>query len=198
MTGLVPLLLIGVVAAAVLVLAVLQGRSRDETRRIRRGLKAILGTDPHALITAPGKGRGAGFDFGRDVLAVTWDDGRWGLVYGLHELVGCELAVDGQVIGRVHRGETRRPVDRLGGAQSLVRLRLVFDDPANPDFDLDVWSAAAAGKASAEDAIDEANRWLARTESLLRRQITLRAPPVPPPAVAAPTPVAASLPFDDD
>lgn len=197
MNGFGPLLLVVAVGVIVLVLTVLQGRAKDETRRIRHGLKAILGTDPHALITAPGKGRGAGFDFGRDVLAVTWDGGRWGLVYGLHELVGCELSVDGQVIGRVHRGETRRPVDRLGGAQSLVRLRLVFDDPANPDFDLDIWSVASPGKTTAEEAIDEANRWLARTESLLRRQITLRASP-PPVAAVAPTPVAAPSPFDED
>jgi hypothetical protein len=146
--------------------------SMEGTRRIRRGLKAILGGEPHAFLTAPGQGRGAGFDFTSNTLAVAWDLGAWGLVYRLDELAGAELIVDGQVVGRVHRGEGRRALDRIG-ALNQVRLRLVFDDLAYPDFDLDLWSAGNEHRRNArtaEEALAEANRWLARTEALLRRQ----------------------------
>lgn len=165
--------------------------SMEETRRIRRGLKAILGGPPHTLLTAPGQGRGAGFDFSSNVVAVTWDTGAWGLVYRLDELAGAELIVDGQVAGRVHYGEPRRALDHMG-ALSQVRLRLLFDDLTYPDFDLDLWTTGSErrrGALTAEEALEEANRWLARTETLLRRQVgvtlkpaaTYRPPPQPQP-----------------
>jgi hypothetical protein len=154
--------------------------SMEETRRIRRGLKAILGGEPHAFLTAPDQGRGAGFNFTSNTLAVAWDLGAWGLVYRLDELAGAELIVDGQVVGRVHRGEVRRALDRIG-ALSQVRLRLVFDDLAYPDFDLDLWSTGNEHRRNAptaEEALEEANRWLARTEALLRRQTGVLPKPV--------------------
>jgi hypothetical protein len=63
-------------------------------------------------------------------------------------------------------------VDLFGGAEKQVRLRLIFDDPAHPDFDLDLWLAgdeARRKQVTPQEAVQEANRWLARTESLLRR-----------------------------
>ncbi len=146
----------------------------DEARRIRRGLRNVLGGDPTALLVARGRGRGVGFNFANGRMAVAWDAGAWCLIYRIDELIGAELIIDGQVTGRVYRGEARRAVDLFGGAEKQVRLRLVFNDPAHPDFDLDLWlagdEARARGKApSATEAVQEANRWLARTESLLRR-----------------------------
>jgi len=145
-----------------------------EARRIRRGLRHVLGADPNALLVARGRGRGVGFNFANGKMAVAWDAGGWCLIYRIDELIGAELIIDGQVTGRVYRGEARRAVDLFGGAEKQVRLRLVFNDPAHPDFDLDLWlagdEARARGKApSATEAVQEANRWLSRTESLLRR-----------------------------
>ncbi len=193
-------LLIVVSGVALTLLGAVAVWSGDETRRIRRGLRKILGVEPHALIIAPGTGRGAGFNFADNELSVVWDAGAWGLVYRVQELAGAELIVDGQVVGRAHRGETRRAVDRLDGAEALVRLRLVFDDPARPDFDLDLWTAANTSRKapSAADALEEANRWLARTEALLRRHPQLRpATPVAQPA-PAPPPAAFARASDDE
>jgi hypothetical protein len=59
------LILMLVLAGALLTgLGALAIRFNDEARRIRRGLKKVLGADPHAVIVARGRGRGAGFDFG--------------------------------------------------------------------------------------------------------------------------------------
>lgn len=179
----------------------------DEGRRVRRGLKTILRGDPHGFLVARGRGRGVGFNFSSNTVAVAWDRGAWGLVYELDELNGAEVIVDGAVVGRVHRDETRRAVDAVGGADLRVALRLVFDDPAHPDFTLDLWLPQDEGRRDEllpDEAIAEANRWLARIEALLRRPTTRRrrpmtaavsatvspsaTEPTPPPPVERPVP----------
>src|ERR1700751_5458684 len=121
------LVLIGVVAVALAAMGAIIGWYNEQGRRIRRGLRHVLKGDTHALVIAPGRGRGAGFNFTSSTLAVTWDCGGWGLIYHIDELLGAELIVDGQVAGRAFRGEPRRPLDVLGGAEKQVTLRLVFD-----------------------------------------------------------------------
>jgi hypothetical protein len=155
--------------------------SMDESRRIRRSLTRVLGEAPHALAIARGRGKGAGFNFTSNQVAVTWDAGAWCLIYRLEELVGAELAVDGQVLARVYRGEPRRALDLMRGADTQVRLRLVFDEPRNPDFVLDLWlpeDETRKDAMNAAEAIQEGNRWIARVESLLRRPAPLRAAPM--------------------
>ncbi len=188
--------LLVLLVAAGLAVTVLAGGARwymDEGRRVRRGLKAVLNGDVHGFLVARGRGRGVGFDFTSNEVAVVWDQGAWGLVYALDELMGAEVIVDRLVVGRVHRGETRRALDAFG-AEERVALRLVFDDPGHPDFVLDLWLPEDAGRRDElppDEAIAEANRWLARIEALLRRPVARRrpAPAVMPPAVAEPPPV---------
>jgi hypothetical protein len=102
------------------------------------------------------------------------------------------VIVDGLVVGRVHRGETRRALDAFDAAER-VALRLVFDDPGSPDFVLDLWLPEDEGRSDElppSEAIAEANRWLARIEALLRRPVTTRRAAT----VAAPQPAAAVAP----
>jgi hypothetical protein len=178
-------------------LTLLAGAARwymDEGRRVRRGLKAVLKGDVHGFLVARGRGRGVGFDFTANTMAVVWDQGAWGLVYALDELMGAEVIVDQQVVGRVHRGEARRALDAFD-AETRVALRLVFDDPGHPDFVLDLWLPEDEGRRDElppGEAIAEANRWLARIEALLRKPVARRSstPAVtPPPAAAKPSPI---------
>lgn len=169
----------------------------EESRRIRRSLKKVLGAEPHALLIARGRGKGIGFDFAAGAVAVSWDAGGWCLLYRVDELMGAELVVDGQVAARTHRGEQRRALDQHGGAQDHVRLRFVFDDPTYPDFTLELWSSGDEGKrkaATASEALQEGNRWIARMESLLRRPVPKRAAPVP----VAPSAAERTPPEDDE
>jgi hypothetical protein len=197
MDDLTRLLVLLVVAG--LAVTVLAGAARwymDEGRRVRRGLKAVLRGDVHGFLVARGRGRGVGFDFTSNQVAVVWDQGAWGLVYTLDELMGAEVIVDRFVAGRVHRGEARKALDAFG-AEERVALRLVFDDPGSPDFVLDLWLPEDAGRRDElppDEAIAEANRWLARIEALLRRPAARRrgapeaAPPAPPePPVSKPS-----------
>ncbi|WP_419254908.1 hypothetical protein ACN2C6_05580 [Caulobacter sp. ErkDOM-YI] len=162
----------------------------DDDRRIRRALRHVLKGDPEVVILAHGRGRGAGFAFKTGLAAVAWDSGAWCLIYRIDEVMGAELLVDGQVVGRVFRGENRRAVDQVA-PQSVhtVTLRLVFDDPRHPDFDLDLWIPGDEQRRqsrSPADAMQEANRWLARCEAIVRRPQAPR--PSPRPAAVAPAP----------
>jgi len=193
------LALLGVAGVVVTILAGFVRWQMNEARRIRRGLKVILKGDTHGFLAALGRGRGVGFNFTSNQVAVTWDAGAWGLVYALDELMGAEVIVDGLVVGRVHRGEQRRALDAFEAAER-VALRLVFDDPGSPDFILDLWLPEDEGRRDElppGEAIAEANRWLARIEALLRRPITTKRPPQAArgePAVAAGPAVAVAEP----
>lgn len=170
----------------------------DESRRVRRTLTAALGAVPQPMLTARGRGVGVGFDLTTGVVAVTWEKGGWRLNYRLDELVGVELVVDRHVAARAFRGETRRPLDHLAAPEERVRLRFVFDDPAYPEFQLDLWrpeDEGRRGRLSADEALQEANRWMARMEAVMRRPTPARlAPPVARPA----RPTAANALADDD
>lgn len=175
----------------------------EEGRRIRRTLTQALGTTPQPLLIARGRGAGVGFDLPHNRLSVTWDKGGWRLDYGLDELMGVELIVDRQVVARAFRGESRKPLDQLADPQERVRLRFVFDEPMHPDFELDLWrpdDVGRRGRLDADEALHEANRWMARMESLLRRPVagpTAARPPASATRVAPP-PMAAGPLFDDD
>lgn len=154
----------------------------EEDRRIQRALRKVLRGELDAVVVARGRGRGAGFSFASNLAGVAWDAGAWCLVYRIDELVGVEVIVDGEVAARAYRGEPRRALDRVAGEASRVTLRLIFDDPANPDFELDLWLAGDELRrkpSTPAQAIQEANRWLARAEAILRRPLPPRAPPEP-------------------
>jgi len=174
----------------------------EEGRRVRRALRRVLGANPEGLLLAPGTGRGTAFAFASGALAVAWDSGAWCLVYQLDDLVGAELTADGEVVGRVHRGEARRALDRAPRDARHITLRILFDDPAHPDFELELWDADAPRRegsaATAAGAVQEANRWLARAEAILRRQAGPAAAPAPPPARTVPRPAPPPTPEEDD
>ena len=166
----------------------------DESRRIRRSLTEALGVLPQPLLIARGRGMGIGFELTRNLVTVAWDRGSWLLNYRLDELMGLELIVDRQVAARAFRGEARRALDQLADPQERVQLRFVFDDPEHADFELDLWlpeDEGRRGRLQADEALREANRWMARIESLLRRPVAKPAPPV---ATAQPSPAPAPAP----
>jgi hypothetical protein len=180
----------------------------DETRRIGRTLTQALGVTPQPMLAARGRGVGIGFDLASGRVAITWDRGGWQLTYGLESLVGVELILDRQVAARAFRGEARRGLDQLTDPRERVRLRFVFDDPAHPDFEMDLWrpeDEGRRGRLEPEAALHEANRWMARMEAILRRPTSRPTTPAatPPPIAARPprreqqAPAAAPL-FDDD
>jgi hypothetical protein len=195
-------LLFAVAGTAATGLIVAIGWYMAEHRRLARAFVHVLGEKPDAAVIAHGHGRGAALSLATGRLATAWDSGAWCLVYGLEELIGAEVALDGQVAARVLRGETRKGLDRSGGAVDEVTLRLLFDDPLHPDFDLPLWPAPQ-GRPGAPtrppEAVSEANRWLGRVEAVLRRTgaAIARPAPAPPPKPTGHRPLTEDL-FDLD
>jgi hypothetical protein len=143
-----------------------------EDRRLARAFRRVLGQRPDTVLIAHGRGRAAAFSFATGKIATAWSSGAWCLVYGLQELLGADLTLDGEVAARVLRGEPRRTLDRTTGTEGEVALRLLFDDPQHPDFELMLWpaqSVRAGAPINSAAAITEANQWLARIEAVLRR-----------------------------
>lgn len=166
------LTLLALVGGALTLVGAAFARYLDETRRVQRTLTQALGAVPQPMLTARGRGTGVGFDLTTGRVCVTWDRGGWRLDYRLEELVGVELIIDDRVAARAFRDEPRRGLEQLAEPTALVRLRFVFDDPANPDFELDLWrpeDEGRRGRLTGAGAVREANRWMARMDALLRR-----------------------------
>src|SRR5436190_11642053 len=168
------LILVAIAGAAVMGIAWSARRWLNEDQRLRRALARVLEAPPEAVLVAHGAGRAVGISFLTRQVATAWDGGRWCLVYGLEDLVGAELSIDHAVAARVWRGEPRRALERTPPDAREASLRLVFDDPAHPDFDLSLWPGPSwkrGGPPGPREAIVEANRWLARIEAILRRPV---------------------------
>jgi hypothetical protein len=181
--------LIGLGGAGVTLLAMGLARYLAEDKRLARVFRRALEVKPDASLIAHGSGRGVALSLAARRVVTAWDSGGWHMIYAMEELLGAELDLDGQVVARAMRGEPRRPLDRSTGAEREVRLRLIFDEPRHPDFELLLWPAKLGRGAPTKprEAISEANRWIARVEALLRRTggaLTLAQPP----AVAKPAP----------
>lgn len=160
----------------------------ETSRRLRRTLKRVLKAVPEVEALDPADGRAAGLDFEGRALAVLWDRGGSGLVYGFDEVDGAELIVDGHVEARVARGEPRRPLEGTGRDAEHVALRLIFGDARFPEFELELWGARSAmrsGGQTASDAVRLGRRWLAHIDAVLKqpKPKPQTPPPPPPPAL---------------
>jgi hypothetical protein len=174
------ILIVGFSGGAMTLLAGLWAWWNEEDRRLRRIARRVLGGEPDAAIIARGRDSAAAFRLASAEVLVMRRGGASALLYPMRLLVGAELIIDGEVAARALRDEPRRVLDRIAGEARRVTLRLVFDDAANPDFDLDLWLAEDALRRDARPpaaAIQEARGWLARAEAILRR-------PAPTPQVA--------------
>lgn len=168
------LLTLVIVALAVTGLMVFVSWWMQDARRLRRALRRALGRQPEVEALSPQAGRGAGLDFDSGALAVLWDRGRSGLVFGLEEVLGAELIVDGRVAARVRRNEAQRLLDELPRQADQVALRLMFDDPRQPDFEMDLMEGQ-----DPLQAVRTGRRWLAHVEAVLRLPQAPANPPQP-------------------
>lgn len=194
------LLLVALSGAAVTCLGAGVIWLRDDLRRVRNALSRVLGGDPEIMLIARGRGRGVGISLAERKCAVAWDGGAWCLIYRLDEIMGVELIIDGQVVGRTFRGEPRQALDQVVTQASRVTLRMIFDDPHHADFDMDLWLAGDERRrtgGSPADAVTEGNRWLARVESILRRPQASRADMSAMVAMPPPKPAQAPPPWEE-
>jgi hypothetical protein len=166
------ILQLALVAAGLTALAMGVAWWFETGRRLKRALRQILGGPPDALAVDVADGRAAGLKFDARSLAVLWDKGASGLVYGFDELDGAELIVDGHVAARVARGEAKRPLEALSRDADQVALRLIFADARFPEFELDLWgrrSSYAGKNQSPADAVRTGRKWLSHVDAVVKR-----------------------------
>jgi len=157
-------------ACILMLAAAAAARWRRPERRVSRALRRGLAAPADAeLVTAE---TGAGFCLETGAISVAWDKGRWRLDYRLDELLGAEILIDDAVSARIFRGEARLPLERIPAEADSISVRLLFDDPRHPEFELDLWPAVA-GRVGVAPAVREANTWLARLEPIVRKPVAM-------------------------
>jgi hypothetical protein len=170
--GLALLIIIGFAGAAALTLVAVFAWWMEPASAVTRILRQGLPGKPVALAVAPARSQGAALDLDEKKLAVVRGRGDPGLVYDLEELVGAELILDGHVAARMFRGEQRRPLDNIAPNVTRVTLRMVFDDPHDPEFEFQLYEPgdiARRDSAGPAVAVADARRWFTRLEAVLRQ-----------------------------
>lgn len=163
------ILLLALAAAALTTAALAFSWWMEPTRRLERAMVKALGGAAEVEAVAAAQGKAAGLDFDGGQMAVLWDRGANGLVYGFEEIEGAELIVDGHVLARVRRREPRRDLDVLAPDANSVILRMLFADPRQPEFELSLWDAINPAQiGTPAEALRQGRRWLSHIEAVLR------------------------------
>jgi hypothetical protein len=188
-------LLLAIAGVALTAVGGLAARYFDQQRRFLRYLRMALQAPPEGVMLDRGAGRALAFNIEAGRIAILWDKGRKGLIYKMDQLLGGELMVDHLVLARSYRGEPRRPLDEIPTGSRRTTLRLIFDNPRDPEFELELWPARHGRgheHPSPADAALAGRRWLASLESILRRptprMLTRPAPLAPLPDEHEPPP----------
>lgn len=179
-------LLLVIAALALTAIGAILARSLDPARRLTRYLRMALGAEPEGVMMDRGGGRAMAFNLQAGKIAVLWDKGRKGLVYKLDQLVGAEMMVDNIVLARCFRDRQPMPLDEIPMSAHRGVMRVVFDNPHDPEYELEIWPAMNGRgheHRSPADAVQAGRKWLARLESILRRPAprTLTRPAAPAP-----------------
>jgi hypothetical protein len=194
MNDAVRLILLLVIAGVVLTaVGALVARWLDPQRRLMRYLRQALQAAPEGVMMARGMGRAIAFNLEAGKIALLWNKGAKGYVYKLDQLMGGEMMVDNAVLVRAYRNEPRLPLDEIPMGAHRAVLRLVFDNPRDPEYELELWPAyngRGHEYQSPADAIQAGRRWLSGLESILRRP--------PPRTLTRPAVPAAVLPDEDE
>ncbi len=157
----------------------------ESERRLRRAMKNALAGEPDMHAIAPSEGKAAGLDLLNEQLAVLWNRGAIGLVFDFDEIDGGEIIVDGHVVTRVRRHYGRKELDVMVDDAETVILRLLFNSPQCPEFEISLWRATWSTEASpqsvhapassgprqtrsAGEGLRQGRRWLAHIEALAK------------------------------
>ena len=96
--------------------------------------------------------------------------------YHIRDLVGIEIFADDKLLARAVRDNSNKSLDDLSVGSTRVHIRLIFDDPSSPDFELTLWDPLHdVGTARAEGpraAMATARRWFYHVEAILRQPTT--------------------------
>ena len=120
--------------------------------------------------------------------------------YVINDLIGIEVFVNDKVVARVLRAGPHKMLDDIAPEVHRVTIRLVFDDPSHPDYELVLWDPHDSLTARAEGpraAMETARKWFYHVEAILRRPAPEKVKPPSSPVAPEPARVAAPAPAAD-
>jgi hypothetical protein len=165
-------LLLAILAVGLTAMGGLLARHFDPQRRLIRYLRQALDAEPEGVMIDRGGGRALAFNIEAGRVSVLWDKGLKGLVYRMDQLMGGEMMVDNQILARVYRDGAKKALDEIPLAAHRITLRLIFDNPRDPEFELELWPARHGRGheyVSPAEAVLAGRKWLTSLEALLRR-----------------------------
>lgn len=168
----------------------------DEPRKLEDEIKeALEGARPDVESIEPVRKAAIAIAYNADKIVIVRDFGKKPRrVYGIKDLIGIEVFIDNRLVARVLRAGPHKMLDDIAPQVNKVTIRLIFDDPANPDYELVLWDPHDALTARAEGpraAMETARKWFYHVEAILRRPAS-KDIKTPPPTVPAPEPAKAA------
>ncbi|CAN5345504.1 hypothetical protein BH09PSE2_BH09PSE2_20730 [soil metagenome] len=143
----------------------------EPRRRVIRALRRSLGAREDAAAVSPERRQGLATSAANQAVCVIRFAGDPGLVRPLATVHGAELILDGEVKARAFRGEARRPLDRILAPEGgRVSLRVVFDDFADPAFQIDLFRPGDRPRQlfGAAEAVEDARAVYGRLEAAIQ------------------------------
>lgn len=121
-------------------------------------------------------------------------------IYTMAEMIGMEVFVNNKVSARIIRGGAHKMFDDIAPQVDRVTIRLMFNDPSKPDFELVLWDPNDALTARAEGpraAMETARRWFYHVEAIIRKPLAEIEKELTPPAPLPPSELAPKPPLHD-
>ncbi|MDC7683466.1 hypothetical protein PQU92_09280 [Asticcacaulis sp. BYS171W] len=169
--------------------------------------EALNGARPDVVSIEPARKAAAALSYLANTCVIVREFGKAPTrVYGMVEIIGIEVFVNNKVAARIIRSGAHKMFDDIAPQVDRVTIRLMFNDPSRPDFELVLWDPNDALTARAEGpraAMETARRWFYHVEAIIRKPLAdiekeLNPPPPPAPVPEPPAPVVHTHTPDED
>ena len=198
-TFLAPLVILSAAAFAILLILYRIYETRvEQPRKLEDEVReALAGAKPEVESIEPVRKAALAISYAANKIVIIRDFGKKPTrLYTVNDLVGIEVFVNDKVVARILRSGPHKMFDDIAPEVHRVTIRLVFDDPSHPDYELVLWDPHDALTARAEGpraAMETARKWFYHVEAIIRRPQPREIKPVPtsPPPVPEPAKVAA-------
>ena len=196
-----PLVIVSAAALAVLFILYRIYETRvEQPKKLEDEVKEALGgARAEVESIEPVRRAAAAISYAANKIVIVRDFGKKPTrLYTINDLIGIEIFANDRVVARVLRSGPHKMLDDIAPEVSRVTIRLIFDDPSHPDYELVLWDPHDALTARAEGpraAMDTARKWFYHVEAILRRPTPEK--PKPASVLVAPEPARTPPPSGD-
>ncbi len=198
-TFLAPLVILSAAAFAILVILYRIYETRvEQPKKLEDEVKeALAGAKPEVESIEPVRKAALAISYAANKIVIIRDFGKKPpRLYTINDLIGIEVFINDKIVARVLRAGPHKMLDDIAPEVHRVTIRLIFDDPSHPDYELVLWDPHDALTARAEGpraAMETARKWFYHVEAIIRRPQPREVKPVPtsPPPVPEPAKIPA-------